>query len=132
MRFPTHHSTSLQTQADILVSELLGSFGDNELSPECLDGAQRLLKPGGISIPSSYTSFLAPVTSTKMLEAVRTYKVRVGAWDWVVGARQSWRAALWCLSGAHRSHVLCCAVLWQLATQDLEHAETPYVVKLYR
>ncbi len=32
------------TQADILVSELLGSFGDNELSPECLDGAQKLLK----------------------------------------------------------------------------------------
>ena len=26
--------------ADILVSELLGSWGDNELSPECLDGAQ--------------------------------------------------------------------------------------------
>lgn len=35
------------------VSELLGSFGDNELSPECLDGAQRFLKPDGISIPSS-------------------------------------------------------------------------------
>lgn len=31
-------------QADILVSELLGSWGDNELSPECLDGAQHLLK----------------------------------------------------------------------------------------
>ena len=31
-------------KADILVSELLGSFGDNELSPECLDGAQHLLK----------------------------------------------------------------------------------------
>lgn len=31
-------------KADIIVSELLGSFGDNELSPECLDGAQRLLK----------------------------------------------------------------------------------------
>lgn len=30
--------------ADILVSELLGSFGDNELSPECLDGAMRFLK----------------------------------------------------------------------------------------
>lgn len=29
---------------DILVSELLGSFGDNELSPECLDGAVRFLK----------------------------------------------------------------------------------------
>lgn len=31
-------------KADILVSELLGSFGDNELSPECLDGAQKFLK----------------------------------------------------------------------------------------
>jgi len=30
-------------KADIIVSELLGSFGDNELSPECLDGAQHLL-----------------------------------------------------------------------------------------
>lgn len=39
------------------VSELLGSFGDNELSPECLDGAQRFLKPDGISIPSSYWPF---------------------------------------------------------------------------
>ena len=33
-------------KADIIVSELLGSFGDNELSPECLDGADRFLKGG--------------------------------------------------------------------------------------
>ena len=38
-------------KADIIVSELLGSFGDNELSPECLDGAQKHLKEDGISIP---------------------------------------------------------------------------------
>jgi len=31
-------------KVDILISELLGSFGDNELSPECLDGATRFLK----------------------------------------------------------------------------------------
>jgi len=31
-------------KADIMASELLGSFGDNELSPECLDGAQAFLK----------------------------------------------------------------------------------------
>ena len=31
-------------KADVLISELLGSFGDNELSPECLDGAQKFLK----------------------------------------------------------------------------------------
>ena len=52
----THPSPS--EQADVLVSELLGSWGDNELSPECLNGAASFLKPGGISIPSSYTSFL--------------------------------------------------------------------------
>jgi protein arginine N-methyltransferase 5 len=28
---------------DIMISELLGSFADNELSPECLDGVQRVL-----------------------------------------------------------------------------------------
>ena len=31
-------------KADIIISELLGSFGDNELCPECLDGAQKFLK----------------------------------------------------------------------------------------
>jgi protein arginine N-methyltransferase 5 len=51
---------------DILISELLGSFGDNELSPECLDGAMRFLKPDGISIPSSYTAHLAPLSSSKL------------------------------------------------------------------
>ncbi|XP_031504319.1 protein arginine N-methyltransferase 5 [Nymphaea colorata] len=61
-------------KADILVSELLGSFGDNELSPECLDGAQRFLKEDGISIPSSYTSFLQPVTATKLYNDVKSYK----------------------------------------------------------
>ncbi|KAJ3698660.1 hypothetical protein LUZ61_002365 [Rhynchospora tenuis] len=61
-------------KADILVSELLGSFGDNELSPECLDGAQRFLKPDGISIPSSYTSFIQPITASKLYNDVKTYK----------------------------------------------------------
>lgn len=51
---------------DILVSELLGSFGDNELSPECLQGAERLMKPNSISIPSEYTSYIAPISTTKL------------------------------------------------------------------
>eukprot|EP00271_Cylindrocystis_brebissonii_P015961 TRINITY_DN39061_c0_g1_i1.p1 TRINITY_DN39061_c0_g1~~TRINITY_DN39061_c0_g1_i1.p1 ORF type:complete len:675 (-),score=92.30 TRINITY_DN39061_c0_g1_i1:75-2099(-) len=60
-------------QADILVSELLGSFGDNELSPECLDGAQRFLRPDGISIPSSYTSYICPIAASKLHNDVRAY-----------------------------------------------------------
>lgn len=43
-------------QGDILMSELLGSFGDNELSPECLIPTEKFLKPGGIYLPWSYTN----------------------------------------------------------------------------
>lgn len=45
-------------KADIVISELLGSFGDNELSPECLYSAQHLFKEDAISIPCSYTSWV--------------------------------------------------------------------------
>jgi type II protein arginine methyltransferase len=50
-------------KADIFVSELLGSFGDNELSPECLDEAEKVLKDDGISIPYTYSSYVQPITS---------------------------------------------------------------------
>ncbi|MCO5608374.1 hypothetical protein L7F22_062583 [Adiantum nelumboides] len=75
-------------RVDIVVSELLGSFGDNELSPECLDGAMRFLKrewacgngsaalgckrlpsvsaADGISIPRAYTSYLTPISTPKL------------------------------------------------------------------
>jgi len=52
---------------DILISELLGSFADNELSPECLDGVQHLLNPThGISIPASYTAHFTPIAAPKL------------------------------------------------------------------
>ncbi|PWY84906.1 protein methyltransferase RmtC [Aspergillus heteromorphus CBS 117.55] len=55
------------TTIDIVVSELLGSFGDNELSPECLDGITPLLNPvHGISIPESYTAHLTPIAAPKL------------------------------------------------------------------
>lgn len=53
-------------KADIVISELLGSFGDNELSPECLDGVWSYVKESAISIPSSYTSYLAPIQSQRL------------------------------------------------------------------
>jgi protein arginine N-methyltransferase 5 len=54
-------------RVDILVSELLGSFADNELSPECLDGVQHVLAPNfGISIPSSYTAHLTPIMAPRL------------------------------------------------------------------
>jgi len=41
----------LEKKADIVVSELLGSFGDNELSPECLFPVQKHMHEKSISIP---------------------------------------------------------------------------------
>ncbi|ORX34266.1 putative shk1 kinase-binding protein 1 [Kockovaella imperatae] len=67
-------SVAVPEPADIIVSELLGSFGDNELSPECLDGALRFLKPQGISIPISYTAHLAPVSSSRLHSEVLAAK----------------------------------------------------------
>ena len=50
-------------QGDILMSELLGSFGDNELSPECLIPTEKFLKPQGIYLPWAYTNHLVPLSS---------------------------------------------------------------------
>ena len=61
-------------------------FVDNELSPECLDGAQRLLRgtyltcfeylilsDGGVCIPQSYTAVCVPVSTSKLHESVGSY-----------------------------------------------------------
>ena len=63
-----------KSRADIVVSELLGSFGDNELSPECLDGVQScgILKEDCVSIPQSYTAFIAPVSSARLHSEAKT------------------------------------------------------------
>jgi protein arginine N-methyltransferase 5 len=54
-------------KVDILISELLGSFADNELSPECLDGVQHVLHPDhGISIPQSYSAHFTPIASPRL------------------------------------------------------------------
>lgn len=64
---PTASQPPVHTPIDILISELLGSFGDNELSPECLDGILPLLNPThGISIPASYTAYLTPIAAPKL------------------------------------------------------------------
>ncbi|CAG9799977.1 unnamed protein product [Chironomus riparius] len=64
----------LEEKADILVSELLGSFGDNELSPECLDGVQHLLKPTGVSIPANSKSYIQPIMTKRTYGQVQKRK----------------------------------------------------------
>ena len=56
-----------------VVSELLGSFGCNELSPECLEGLYQTdaVTTETVSIPSRYISYVAPVSSTKLYQQAR-------------------------------------------------------------
>lgn len=55
---------------DLIVSELLGSFGDNELSPECLFPIENLLKDNGRMIPKRYTSYLSLVSCQKVWDLI--------------------------------------------------------------
>jgi protein arginine N-methyltransferase 5 len=76
-------------KVDILVSELLGSFADNELSPECLDGVQHVLNSEhGISIPASYTAHFTPISTPRLWSVLHTRSTSVDpiAFDipWVV------------------------------------------------
>lgn len=75
------HLRNLPIKGDILVSELLGSFGDNELSPECLDAAQALLLNPihGVSVPTKYTSYLRPIAAPLHWMAARDMSRAGGA-----------------------------------------------------
>ena len=94
---PTDYSND--PPVSVVVSELLGSFGDNELSPECIDGflsnldryhnaqaerrvvgdkndteARRATTPPSrsvVSIPGRYQAMIEPVSSFSMQELVR-------------------------------------------------------------
>lgn len=65
---PTHYS-------DIILSELLGSFGDNELSVECLYGTERFLHQDGLYIPRDCTSYLSCCMSSRIYN-------HVDNWSW--------------------------------------------------
>lgn len=53
MRSWTPTNAGDSNTVDIIVSELLGSFADNELSPECLDGVQHNLSTDHVSTQTS-------------------------------------------------------------------------------
>ncbi|ETN78607.1 Skb1 methyltransferase [Necator americanus] len=96
-------------QPDIIVSELLGSFGDNELSPECLDGVTSLLKPTTISIPQTYTSYIGKqCTETFLNYLTKNYVIKAAITYSPV--RNYWPSSLSCcrLSSADDATAVVC------------------------
>ena len=63
----------------LIVTELLGGFGDNELSPECIHGIERLLDSDGIIIPQSYSSWIEPIYSPIIRQNI--FNIRKGSTD---------------------------------------------------
>lgn len=63
-----------QVKADIIATEMLGSFGCNELSPECIDGLWKFSTERTISIPREYTSYIHPITSYKIYQNISRRK----------------------------------------------------------
>jgi hypothetical protein len=70
-------SVELPQKIDVLVSELLGSFGDNELSPECLDGAMRFMKREHPSLDFrvSHKPLIVVILSERDLHTVFIYRL---------------------------------------------------------
>ncbi|OWB59299.1 hypothetical protein B5S31_g42 [[Candida] boidinii] len=58
----------------LIISELLGSFGCNELSPECIDSTTKFTDfKNCIFIPQSYSSYIAPVISPKLYKKISSF-----------------------------------------------------------
>lgn len=55
----------------LIVSELLGSFGCNELSPECLSSLHQDLHPQGVMIPQSYESWCSLAAYPKLYQMLQ-------------------------------------------------------------
>ena len=63
---------NFEVKADIVISELLGSFGCNELSPECLINIElNHSKRNTTFIPQSYSSYIAPISVPLLYQKLR-------------------------------------------------------------
>ncbi|KAA8498345.1 Protein arginine N-methyltransferase 5 [Porphyridium purpureum] len=57
-------------RVDLVVSEMIGAMGDNEMLPEYVEGISRYFKEDTVVIPSNITTYVAPITSPKLYSEV--------------------------------------------------------------
>jgi len=68
-------SAELPERVDLIVSEWLGGYGiDENLLPMVVQARDRWLKPGGIMIPSTVSSWMAPSFDDELEEDVQFWK----------------------------------------------------------
>jgi len=65
------YDVELPEKVDLIISELIGNFGDNEDCHRILaDARGRFLKPGGLMLPLRVTTFFVPVSSLMAHEQI--------------------------------------------------------------
>ncbi|AGO10563.1 AaceriABR110Wp [[Ashbya] aceris (nom. inval.)] len=76
---------SSKVKFDLCISELLGSFGCNELAPECLEAFEKAnCTDRTIFIPQSYTSYVAPVSAPLLYQMLRNREDNALESPWIV------------------------------------------------
>ena len=118
MRSTAAHVVSCEGEAVVVVSELLGSLGDNELSVECVEGflaASKLAEAAKANklklfvVPRSSTGFVTPVGGSVLPDALYRWNIlgRVG------------RGVAACMSDSfHQMHVIHTRSFHALAAAD--------------
>jgi len=56
-----------EKRLDVIVSEMIGSFGCNELAPDILGFLPNLVSKSTIFIPRSFKSFIEPIGSQPLV-----------------------------------------------------------------
>ncbi|CDO93242.1 unnamed protein product [Kluyveromyces dobzhanskii CBS 2104] len=97
-------------KVDLCISELLGSFGCNELSPECIAPIEAFhSKPETIFIPQGYSSYAAPISSPvlyqSLVEKGREFLEKPSLVHNIPYCRTSSRVnEIWSFSHLHQQH----------------------------
>jgi type I protein arginine methyltransferase len=70
------YDVQLPQRVDVLISEIIGNLADNEdFQPILRDAIARLVKPGGVILPRTTTSYLVPVAAEVAHRDLRAGKV---------------------------------------------------------
>lgn len=79
-KFTILHSSSfdviLPRKVDVIISEILGNFWDNESFPKVLNDAKRFLKKTGFFLPANVKNFIVPVAVSECNQQIQFWKIK--------------------------------------------------------
>ncbi|HET6452807.1 MAG TPA: 50S ribosomal protein L11 methyltransferase [Armatimonadota bacterium] len=100
-------SVELPEQVDVIVSEWLGGYGiDENLLPVIVRARDRWLKPGGIMIPSTVSSWIAPAYDAELEKDIQFWTQEPYGVDLAAIAEKTSGHLLCCRNNVKAEHLL--------------------------